>query len=380
MYLQLPFELAPVVASYRRLVVPPRHGSRYAGWPSVHLRFHEAPEAPRTLDDRALTVALARSPSAERATRALGPWLEGFGTRLAAPTRQQVSVVEVETAVPAGQLTPAVSQDLAEYSLQALNRFLDTYQVLTEQSDVHHLNPDNLGPELVIELRRRCDRATGRLAMPQHQAALPHEKEQPAEHLLPLLVDALRREPNNHPLDLVRRLQSRASRFAELGEYEPAIEALQTSAERLVFALHQLLLSEEGHTAEKIEQMMPETFSGAVKRLSHDLGGNWNTTGVGPVAKYWTDLYLVRNRVAHVGITPGRDAVPDAFEGYAALWKFVMERTLAERARKPRTALALHGGIGLRKAGALDRRMREFIAEVEARGESDSFWLPVDQR
>ena len=109
--------------------------------------------------------------------------------------------------------------------------------------------------------------------MPNRQA-LPFESEEPNEHLLPLLTDALKREPYNHPLDLVRRLYARASRYAEMGEYEAAIESLQTSVERLVFALHQMVLVEKGHVTSEIRSLMPKHFSPAFKALQHVLGGN----------------------------------------------------------------------------------------------------------
>src|SRR5690349_21588387 len=73
LYIQLPFEMAPVVADYPRIVVPPRQGTRYDGLPPVHIRFHTTTDNPRTVDDRALSVATTRKPTrrTRRAARRL---------------------------------------------------------------------------------------------------------------------------------------------------------------------------------------------------------------------------------------------------------------------------------------------------------------------
>src|SRR5680860_251696 len=201
LYVQLPFELAAAVAEYPRLEVAPQEGSKYKNFHPVHLRFHAVQDVSRLADDRALNIAMARAPStlAEQNRVRLLPKLQA---RVDKATRTRVSVAELETAFPRhlpGKFSPATSQQLTDHSLEALNRFLDVYQVLTEQSSVHHLNPDNLGPELVLEFRRLSDVPTGRLTLPHRQGRTSGEGSPPDEHLLSLINNALRREPHKHP-------------------------------------------------------------------------------------------------------------------------------------------------------------------------------------
>lgn len=53
--------------------------------------------------------------------------------------------------------------------------------------------------------------------------------------------------------------------------------------------------------------------------------------------------------------------------------------TLATRARYPRTALLVHGPVGLRLAEALDGAAAEELARIQKAGEL-AFWLPFDLR
>ncbi|TQK69911.1 hypothetical protein FBY23_1677 [Nocardioides sp. SLBN-35] len=300
--------------------------------------------------------------------------------RSCAPTPPRVGVGELITAIPPVPITPEISTDLFNYSLRALNRFLAVYMVATEDSAVHPVVIEHLGPEIVLALRRRRLGANRKLILPNFMAPPRGMQSEHPDHLLGLLPRLLRSEPHNHPLDQVRRLKLRAHRLFDGGEHDVAVVVLQSSAERLVHALHFLIRVDQDCDRQSAEEMVDKPFKTALARLGEELGGNWQTKSNGPVKTYWSDLYELRGRLIHGGHSAERDAVIDAFAAYDGLWRHALKQALAVRRRLPRTALALHGGIGLKEAGALDAFMRQFVTDIEGAGEDYTFWLPRDER
>jgi hypothetical protein len=379
-YVELPFEVHETAIRNGPVVIPAREGTSDAGRAPVRIRFHRAPARRPVLASAA--PAIAWSSTAQRSSRAepLQKGMQMLDLRVESISGHRYRVVELITRVPRGRTNKQVSTDLTEYCLRALNRFLGVYVVATEQSDAHEIQFENLGPETTIGLRRHVYGQNTLLVMPNLDAPLPGETAPDREGHLPLLPRLLAAELNHHPIDRVRQLKVRADRLAARGDFEIAIITLQSSAERLVFALHELLGVDEGATRTQINEQRPTSFKPALTGLSTHLGGNWSLKGNHHVAVYWRDLYLARNRVVHAGMPADRDTVADAFLAYEALWGHCLDRCTAVRAGFPRTALAVLGGIGLVERDALDNRMRTLIAQIEAAGEAARFWLPADER
>lgn len=379
-YVPLPFTLSTALADFGNVIVPPIARGRDAERPPVTLRFHETAPAPVDLNLAAVHQAVRDARHPDRALTAVSMQLDDLRLRATAERPVRLGVAELVTEIPPVVITPDVSTELLEYCLRALNRFLDVYLVATEDSAVHPVTIEHLGPEVVIGLRTTRLGDNRELLLPNRTMPMRGEQSERPDHLLALLPRLLRAEPHQHPIDLVRRLKLRADRLADQGEHEAAVIVLQSSAERLVHALHFLARVDAGADRQRAEEMVDAPFKRTLLQLADHIGGNWSLAGGGPVACYWRDVYELRGRLIHGGRPVDRDAVANSFDAYEAFWTYVQQRTLAVRRRLPRTALAIHGAIGLREREALDAHMRALVATIVDAGEEFTFWLPSDER
>src|ERR1700728_1511397 len=134
---------------------------------------------------------------------------------------------------------------------------------------------------------------------------------------------------------------------AESGKYEgasaDAIVSFQVAAETLLYELWALLLRDQGITEMKIENRRTQTpFASLVKReLPQYLGGSWDITDAGrPVGHYWTNLYLLRNKVTHGGYLPHDGDAEAADRAFFGLQEFLDIRLRAVSSSYPGASAA----------------------------------------
>ena len=160
----------------------------------------------------------------------------------------------------------------------------------------------------------------------------------------------------------------RALRFR--GDNVACIISLQTSVESMLYSTWRMLMVDEGRDHQYIEHRLAQDTpfkTLVVTILPRALGGRWDVSATGtPVARYWSDVYQVRNRIVHAGIEPGYSAAEAADRTVTGLHDFVTERLWAKRRIYPRTLLAHIGPDGPSNRGWSDSRYDALIGELVA--------------
>jgi hypothetical protein len=137
--------------------------------------------------------------------------------------------------------------------------------------------------------------------------------------------------------------QARAERRKYEGDSADAIVSFQVAAETLLYELWALLLRDKGVSEEEIDARRAQLpFASLVKReLAHHLGGSWDVTNVErPVGHYWTNLYLLRNRITHGGYLPHGGDAEAAESAFFGLDEFLDNRLNAVSSSYPGASAA----------------------------------------
>jgi hypothetical protein len=272
---------------------------------------------------------------------------------------------------------PSDEAAILERVLFALNRVLHAYLVAFEDEEVHFLSPEHIVAPVVMSPTSfgSASLADARVLSPPGLSLRFHPRPATAEDLA-RFKSAATVEAYDHPIDTARLWLIDARRARVYGETDRAIVALQTSAERLLFGAHQLILVDEGLNEEELrERQLATPFSGLVtNELPNRLGGNWSISGKGKVADYWSHLYEARNVITHAGYRLHRKHVSAAFDAYDGLEGHLIARALAHKRRFPRLAFGLLGGVGLAKRGELSSWLRGWAKNMEA--DPWPFWRP----
>jgi len=132
--------------------------------------------------------------------------------------------------------------------------------------------------------------------------------------------------------------QARAERRKYEGDSADAIVSFQVAAETLLYELWALLLRDRGVAeAEIYEKRTQVPFATLVKReLAQHLGGSWDLTDLGrPVGHYWTNLYLLRNRITHGGYLPHDGDAEAGERAFFGLHEFLDNRLNAVSSSYP---------------------------------------------
>lgn len=87
----------------------------------------------------------------------------------------------------------------------------------------------------------------------------------------------------------------------------------------------------------------------------HRLGGDWSTTGSGPIASWRRDVAHLRGRIVHRGYRPSLAESDSCSRAAVQLFTFVKERLAERMLTYPRTTFVLLQGEGLRRRGLWPR-------------------------
>ena len=111
-------------------------------------------------------------------------------------------------------------------------------------------------------------------------------------------------------------------------------------------------------------------------KIPERLGGNWSLDGP-HVKPYWRDLYALRCRVVHGGISPTYEQMELAFRAYSELMDHLIDRLHSCCKKYPRTFYALVGYDGIERRNWMTRHLREFMEQVAS--EQHPYWWPADR-
>jgi hypothetical protein len=269
-----------------------------------------------------------------------------------------------------------------ERAIREMNHMIRAYSFIIEDPRVHPVNKEQLDPLVTWELK---DARSGE-AWAQGPFLLHHNypglvAEPPSQQQESLIFAVVFRAAHGDPFFKYRDWLNRAkhSRFYR-GDYEEAIIRLQISVESLCYGLAQSVWVDAHLPVAEIERRLGEidSFAALMKRtLPAQLGGNWDLTdGTRPVGRYWRDLYLTRNRLAHAGRRIDFYDATRAFEAFDQLMEFIVGRLLSRPRNYPRTILAFLGQPGLERRGAWSPFLRDFASQISKEG--PPFWWPDD--
>ncbi len=267
-----------------------------------------------------------------------------------------------------------------ERVIYALNRLIHAYLIAFEDDDAHFISREHLfAPVLISPVAFGKDLSQARVMGPPGRSLRFRPRAVVDDELL-RLDSAAGIEPLDHPIDAARLWLLDARRSRQAGDGDHAIVALQTSAERLLFGAHQLILIDEGLNADELLacQLATPFKSLLTRELPGRLKGRWQLDGNGAVAKYWRELYEARNAIIHAGYRLHRQHVDAAFGAYDELEAHLIDRTIARKHKYPRLAFGLLGAPGLERRGAMSNQLREWARKI--RLEALPFWLPPSQQ
>lgn len=285
-------------------------------------------------------------------------------------------------------ITPAVpldgESDLLEGCLErgifGINRLLRAYRFISEDPYVRTIALEDLDPLLPWRVAP-ADGDFGALAMVPLHANVPVFPDRLDADRLQKLDTIINMQGQHHPFTLYREWLERAKHERQdRGDPTSAVIALQTAVESLLFNMLVMLRIDEGAPSADVVAMYEDEIpfkTLLTQRFRPLLGGNWSLER-GPVANYWQQLYLVRNRIVHAGKQATYAEMDDAFDAYGQLNDFLVNRIHAHWRRYPRTLVAYLGQPGLARRGWLNPSVQELLDRLAA--EELPFWLPADVR
>jgi hypothetical protein len=118
-----------------------------------------------------------------------------------------------------------------------------------------------------------------------------------------------------------------------------------------------------------------------LRTVSAELGEPWKSKREdnGVWWGYLRGCYDVRNETTHEGRSITFEELDGALDAYEDLRRAVEDLTAATADTYPRTALMVHGPVGLAKRGALVGRVADELVVIQDEAEA-AFWLPADLR
>ncbi len=373
--LRVPFDLGlDTEALGARVVVPPEDQTSSASFIVTKAITTRA---------RVSTAVLAYRPqriSSYRRSRISRFWTS-VARKLGGRSIRQVEwVVDVEIdndLQPPLNNTRPVQELVFERALAVLNRYLYAHLLASESASARLLTPQALDAFALVEFRAPRGLVSGPFRFP-----LPGAHRQPhlpnSGVLLSRLQHNMRAESYGHPVNDVIVWRVRAEHLVNyVGDFELSVVALQTSAERLIFALVCASVVDRGGGRHEVSQVRRGTFDSAFNRLQQELGGNWDRSRDDiPVGPYWKGVYVLRNRIVHAGQRIDLAQAEGAFDDYREFKEFLETQLLAKSQQLPRTALMYFGLQGIVDRGKVRPAVANLVAELDKSGQDWGWWEP----
>ncbi|RED59168.1 hypothetical protein DFP95_1076 [Cohnella lupini] len=113
------------------------------------------------------------------------------------------------------------------------------------------------------------------------------------------------------------------------GFYKEAIVFCQSFVETFLNALYVNILVGEGKSDQEIQTRIEElSFMSMIKKELHPrIGGNWNIEDISiPIGKWYSNTYLLRNRIVHAGYLPSFEEASYALDSAGKFRAFVIQQ------------------------------------------------------
>ena len=226
--------------------------------------------------------------------------------------------------------------------LACLNFFLESYGLARFDNSMRRVSSRELRPVIMI----------GRLDLENHweESGLilmhPDAKERvnlSVSSIRERLADSTEAVLHQRPFINTFQWRARAERRKYEGDAADAIVSFQVAAETLLYELWALLLRDVGVAESEIGNRRADLpFASLIKReLAQHLGGGWNITDRGcPIGDYWSNLYLLRNRITHAGYQPHDGDAEVAERAFSVLDELIDDRLKAVTKRYPGASAA----------------------------------------
>jgi hypothetical protein len=194
--------------------------------------------------------------------------------------------------------------------------------------------------------------------------AFPHARPTLTEHEMEGLLTWRKNILDQQPFTRFIRFTTSARRsLFHHGDPSAAVVQAQTAAEVLLNSVLRLSLLEKGVSEHNIGVVMNSRFKDRVTRdLARLLGGDWQLAGAGPVATWWAQTYMLRNRVVHEGTDATAEEARAAMAAVKELENFVNDRLVAQLHSYRVAAILKFGLPGLGRRGLLDEKMQKLIS------------------
>jgi hypothetical protein len=226
--------------------------------------------------------------------------------------------------------------------LACLNLFLASYGLARWDNSMRPISSRELRPVVMIgrlDLENHWEENGLMLMHPDAHDRVPLSVAA-IEARLAVTTDAILHQK---PFVNTFQWQARAERRKYEGDSADAIVSFQVAAETLLYELWALLLHDEGIAEAEIDSRRAQLpFASLIKReLAQFLGGSWDVTDTArPVGHYWTNLYLLRNRITHGGYQPHDGDAEAAERAFFGLHEFLDDRLNAVSSSYPGAAAA----------------------------------------
>ncbi len=197
--------------------------------------------------------------------------------------------------------------DSFDMLLDNLNLVIRSYLIITKDVKVQRVNREMLE---YLTIYRTVTPETWEISMGifliNTNIAAPKEKldEEKQQHII-FFSGAIAHYLN--PFITSEEMMVSSRRYLLNGNYRETIIFAQTGIETFLSALYSAMLTIEGITPQKIQEMMEKTpFITMLKReFQARIGGSWDVNKISTtVGKWYRETYLLRNKVVHVGFDP----------------------------------------------------------------------------
>jgi hypothetical protein len=280
---------------------------------------------------------------------------------------------------------PGIMSVALDACLYYVNRIIRAYVARTGNYRVRPITLEEIHALVLWELRNVRDLTLaqrGTLIVNENIPVGPEPVSFDLEKAIATTV-AISEPRLEHPFTVYREWLERAkhARLHE-GDREGAVMFLQTATESFLRGVFRMTLVDANLSAADIDAEVSryEGFKALVHSgLPTRLGGRWDLSlSSTPVARYWIDLYQMRNRIVHGASYVTHEQVRLGFDAYAGLISEVDRLLIGRSKRFRRTMLALIGEPALRRRGLWNQYFED--AKLEIAAETNPFWWPVDRR
>ena len=231
-------------------------------------------------------------------------------------------------------------------SLSVLNLFLQAFSLARNDDQVRPISARELRPIVVIGSQSLTGKWEHLGPMLMHPDAKSRSlSSRPITQHLEGLNRAIDSILQHDAFVRTRQWRSRAERRRYEGDAADSIVSFQIAAESLAYELWGLLLVDEGFRTAEVDAARDAEVpykSLLTHELAQRLGGPWDlTTNRTAVGRYWSGLYLIRNRIIHGGYLPHDGDAEQAEHTFADFDSFLRDRLRANAKKYPRANAAL---------------------------------------